>query len=528
MVPHVTTIRRHGPGEWANWSENLCGWARDQVTFDAPAEGLDGLAWCEAAGRAWRTLLGEAARTERDLRPVGAAWSFTGILETDGVLAHTAGLDGVFAVDPGWLTPRPPGDEEGALVLVGGGVTVKRLNAWLAANDLSLSVSGASNGQTIAGAIATGTHGSTPAHAGMAEQVVGLHLIGGPDVARCWWLERDAGAPGARRLTPDAVARLGVDPDAVPPPHAFDAALVHLGGLGVVNAVLLRVVKRRPLRVIKTKAAVDAGALAMLADGRFHEFARAVAPDAPPFGPPHFVQAILNPFDLFGQVALVALLFDEPSFLPPVISDPLASLEPLELVGEFTRRHPDKRGAAVTAMMKHLYPEVPRRPDDTAYKHWDELMADPVHDRMGRLYTAAVAFPRPDLPRALEVMRDAFDRHGGGDLVFTLRFVRGGEGLLAFTRWPDTVVIDMDGIHTQASRIAGDRVFDALRASGIPFSFHWGKIGEIDPAKVEGDYGPSADPASPLARWKAARAALLDPALHGGFGGAALREWGLA
>ncbi|PAX06534.1 FAD-binding protein [Sphingomonas lenta] len=515
---------KHGPGEWANWSENLCGWAAEQVTFAGRAAPNGALAWCRAAGDEWRKLLGAAAAQDRDLRPFGGGWSFTGILATNGVLAQTSGLGRMFRACPTWFRPGV-GSLADALVLVGGGVSVRKLNRWLRAQKLSLVNSGASDGQSIAGAIATGTHGSRPALGGMQAQVMAVHLIGGPD--RAWWLERPSAVPGGPLLTDEAVRALGVDLSQPAPAGAFEAAQVHLGGLGVVNAVLLRVRPRRRFRVIKAKAKLDRAALTLLQAGKFLEFAARAAPQAPDLTDPDFVQVILNPFDPYGEIALVDLLFEDFSLVPPPLWKAPISLEPLELVGQFTRANPHLRRWAVTTMMKTIYREVPDRPDQRAYKHWDELMGRPVHDRMGQLFTAAVAVERSNLMRTVDVMHEAFVRHGGGDLVFTLRFVRGGEGTLAFTRFDHNVVIDMDGIRTEASKIAAARVFDELEASGIPFSYHWGKVGRIDADKIGRDYGRGAGGVSPLSSWKAARAMLLDPRLHRVFGGDALKSWGL-
>ncbi|MDE8510988.1 hypothetical protein PCK05_28745, partial [Klebsiella pneumoniae] len=64
------------------------------------------------------------------------------------------------------------------------------------------------------------------------------------------------------------------------------------------------------------------------------------------------------------------------------------------------------------------------------------------------LYNAAYAIERAHLSTTLKTMLDAFHTHGGGHQVFTLRFVTKAAGLMAFTRFDDTVVINMDGLRT--------------------------------------------------------------------------------
>ena len=120
------------------------------------------------------------------------------------------------------------------------GTTVLELNQVLEAKGLALPTSGASNGQTIAGAIATGTHGAANSVGAMQDFVVGLHVIG--EDGRHYFIER-ASRPV---VSPSFVARLGAEVRR--DDQLFDAALVSFGSFGLVHAVLLEVV---PLYVLE-------------------------------------------------------------------------------------------------------------------------------------------------------------------------------------------------------------------------------------------------------------------------------------
>lgn len=516
----MIAVRRHGQGEWANWSENLSGWVEDQITFDAGVRPVDGRAWFREAGQLWQDLLEESAVSGRDLRPVGAGWSFSDILAAKHRLVSTAGLDAMYRVPEAWLEDRENtlGDRLSTdLVLVGGGVTVKRLNDWLQSEGLSLSTSGASNGQTIAGAIATGTHGSVYGLGGLQSQIAGIHLIGGKD--RSYWIEHPDRPAASAALAGAVGAELRRDSD------EFDAATVHLGGMGVVNAVLLRVESLFTMEVVQQKRVLSPDILRLLQDGDFEDFAREIYPD--PEGNLYFLQVILNPFAPFTSPALIRLLFRLRGLIDLPIPPVRIPFEPLDLIGRITRAHPRARGPVIAAMMATLYPTEPRAGDRPKKQNWGGAMGDPVHDGLGQLYTGAVAVERSRLLEALQVMLPAFQRNNGGDLVFTLRFVREQVGLLSFQRFPpftgptDAVVIDMDGMNTPASHMAASRVFESLRSSQIPFHYHWGKMNEIDSSKVASDY------AGPLQVWKQVRARLLDQRLHSVFGGTGLRDWGM-
>jgi len=129
----------------------------------------------------------------------------------------------------------------------------------------------------------------------------------------------------------------------------------------------------------------------------------------------------------------------------------------------------------------------------------------------------------------LDVMTKAFQEDNGGHLVFTLRFVTNDErqhnGHLAFTRFPETAVINVDGIRSAKSSAAGARIARALADNKVAFSQHWGKMGEITCEHIEDQFGPSSVASSRLAKWKTARAALLDSDIQNIFQNKALRNW---
>ena len=68
------------------------------------------------------------------------------------------------------------------------GVSVMELNTALEARHLSLPTSVASNGQTICGAVSTGTHGSAHAFGAMQEFIAGLHIVA--EAGKHYWIER--------------------------------------------------------------------------------------------------------------------------------------------------------------------------------------------------------------------------------------------------------------------------------------------------------------------------------------------------
>ena len=147
-----------------------------------------------------------ARRAGRRVRPLGNGHSFTGIGSPDGAVAlDLAAWTGIERADPST-----------GLVDVRGGTPLHQLNRELAEHGLAMTNLGDVDRQTVAGALATGTHGTGAAFGGLATQVEALEIV----------------------LADGSAQRC----DAAQNPELFQAARVGLGALGVVTSVTLRCV----------------------------------------------------------------------------------------------------------------------------------------------------------------------------------------------------------------------------------------------------------------------------------------------
>ena len=143
------------------------------------------------------------------VRAVGSGHSFTDIACTDGVLVDLGRMQRVLGHD-------------GDRVTVEAGITLRRLGQELAARGLALENQGDIDAQTLAGATATGTHGTGVRFRNLSAGIAALRLV--------------TAAGEALDLAPER------DRD------AFLAARVGLGALGVVSRITLRCVPRFTLR----------------------------------------------------------------------------------------------------------------------------------------------------------------------------------------------------------------------------------------------------------------------------------------
>ncbi|MBJ7331892.1 MAG: FAD-binding protein [Solirubrobacteraceae bacterium] len=192
---------------WRNWSgEQRCSPAR--VTEPADIDEII-------------AALGSARNEGRTVRPVGSGHSFTALVPTDGVLISLRRMDRVLEID-----------RERRRVRVQGGIPLHALNEALAGAGLALENLGDIDQQTIAGAIATGTHGTGSGYGNLPSLVEAITLVTGTgEVLRC---SRDD------------------DPD------LWRAARVSLGALGVISEVELRCVDAFTLHGIDAPAPLAA------------------------------------------------------------------------------------------------------------------------------------------------------------------------------------------------------------------------------------------------------------------------------
>ncbi len=155
-----------------------------------------------------------AAEADRTVKAVGAGHSYSAIACTDGHLVDLSGHRRVLDADATTGT-----------VTVEAGITLRQLNDELDARGLALPVLGDIDYQSIAGAIATGTHGPGATHRTLADAVVGMRLVTGTgEVVDC--------SPERER-------------------EVWDVARVGLGALGLVSTVTLRTVPAFDLHAVE-------------------------------------------------------------------------------------------------------------------------------------------------------------------------------------------------------------------------------------------------------------------------------------
>jgi alditol oxidase len=149
-----------------------------------------------------RDVVGAATAAGRRVRALGTRHSFNAVADVDGTLLDMGGLPHVIEVDPG-----------ARHVVVSGGTTYGVLAQALHAQGWALHNLASLPHISVAGAVATGTHGSGDRNGNLATAVTAMELVTADGDLR--WIARESGA--------------------------FDGAVVSLGCLGIVTRVRLTI-----------------------------------------------------------------------------------------------------------------------------------------------------------------------------------------------------------------------------------------------------------------------------------------------
>jgi FAD/FMN-containing dehydrogenase len=445
---------------------------------------------------ALQQIVRDAEAQGRRVRALGGAWSLSEAATTDDFMVNTKPLN---FIDVGFAAascaPEFVGTPE-HLVFSQAGASVLELNQTLEARGLALPTSGAANGQSIAGAIATGTHGSANQVGGMQDYVLGLHLVA--EGGKHYWLERASRPVVSASFLAKLGAELRRDDE------LFAAALVSFGSFGLMHAVLLEVT---PLYVLERH----------VRRYDFPELEYALSTlNVESLGLPHgallpyHFEVVVNPYqlDAAGQGAYVRTLYKlarQPpgTSLPPLAASGLGD-DVLGIIGFVT----DGLPAVIPAALELVIAEQ-IKPVSFSYGTPGQSFGSTAI--RGTVLSMEFSVAPADVVAALRcVAQVARDFPFAG--LMAVRYVKASSALLAFTNpsiaAPIVATIEIPCSGAQRSLEAFGKIWEALDRAGIRHAFHWGQC--LPPtyglARLTQLYGARVD------RWLAARRRFLPSA----------------
>ncbi len=497
-------IVKEGAFKWKNlhetYEQQIAGlWHLANETSGQPIENYNDTT------KGIQQIIADAIQNNTPLRALGGNWSLSSITATNGIILNTKLLNSIFGITNKHTHAGYTGDA-GNLFLCQCGRSVWEISEFLHKKGRSLPASGASNGQTITGAIATGTHGAGISFGAHQEAVVGLHIITGPQSSI--WLERKS-AP----VMGDSFAAL-LNATPVRDDDAFNAVVVSFGAFGFIHGVMVQAEPDYLLESYLRRVPYDADFKKQVTALDFN-YSKLPYPGEVPF---HF-GTLINPYDLNNGVYMT-VMYKRPchsAYTPPKPNG--------EGIG------PGDDAPCFMGKLSDVLPEsVPLLANTvigkslTPFEKKEGTLAEIFSNTTlrGKVASAAIGFSPEHAATVMDMLLQINGSAGPFVGVFAFRFVKSSKATMAFTRFaPVTCVLELDGVQSKGTLKFYDAVWAEMDKLGIPYTFHWGKMNTLTAAKIKGMYGASLDD------FLAQRAKYVDAATLRIFNNDTLNQWGI-
>lgn len=503
FVPLESWVGRH-----QSYTQKIEGY----YDFDAYGPGA-GLKEYKQVSKEFQSIIADAVRTKKTLRAMGSSWSLSKVGVTEHRLINTKKLRLSFALPDKYTALTYPGDRA-KLRFFECGYSIGEINRELFREKLSLKASGSNNGQTLPGAVSTNTHGSAFKFGATPDFVVGIHLVTGP--TKQVYLER-ASYP----VVTQEFAEKQLGADLIRDDTMFNAALVSFGSFGIIRGMMI---ETRDLFLLN-------------AERNFRKFN------------PALKKAIstLDFSDLTLSHPASKLYHFQLSFLPIEGTPPEEASVYFYFEDDYRDDYevpewdeggpgPGASGLEVVASLIDLIPSVLSNALKPVFSKQmrDHLFPYAItgtfkdlfrgEKALGPVFASGIGLPLSKSLDALSIAFKTYKNFGAVlPVVLTMRFVKGTQALLGFTKFDLTCVLEVDGVNTKKTREYAELVWKNLEQAGIPFTMHWGKINSyLTKARVKHMYGDN------VTQWIASREALLNPAARKVFTNDFLKRVGLA
>lgn len=454
------------------------------------------------AAKEIQRLIQDSVDNNERFRAFGSGWSLSTIAHQKDRMLFNAMLNIKLPITDNFYHPQTT-YAKGNLFFFQCGITVKEISEFLYKKGKSLKTCGASNGQTIGGAMSTGVHGSAIDVGSIQDYIVGINLIIGNGPTDIVYVERKSKPALTDDFALSINARVMRDDD------LFNAALVSLGSFGMIHGVAveaedLYLLKRYVKRINRT----DALQIAENMNFSIANFKVAEEQDAngQAIRPYHY-KLYINPYkkdeDFVAEIIYKKpFRVNYPDPIPRVKKNIFKDIP--DWIASFAAKHRRFIPAILGALQAQAFPKL----DEVVEGTLGEIFWDTTNQ--GAAFGSAIGIDNKDATKALDVMEKLMLEKGPIPGILSMRFVKASKATLAFTKFPMTCILEVDGILWQGNQnmISLEEflraMVEALMASGIQFTFHWGKHAAWDfPGLIDYMYGEKDN------QWKNIRNGLL-------------------
>ena len=425
------------------------------------------------AAKEIQRLIREAADKNEGFRTNGSSWSLSHVAHQKDNM-HYNGFMSIHIPISQELTHENSSYVNKNLFFFECRNTIKRISEVLGSHGKSLKTSGASNGQTIAGCISTGVHGSALNVGSIQDYVVGLNIIIGDKSTDIVYLERHT----KPALNDDFAKKINAR--VIRNDHLFNAALVGLGAFGFIHGVVIeaedRFLPKRYVKKIKKELAMELADTIDFKNSTF-KIDGEVDENGKPLRPYHY-KVFINPYTNEDDY-VVEVMYKKPYQIPypdpfPIIKKSLYK-DLIYLLIKMSEKYPKAIPWFIKRLQKSILPEVNEETLGTLYEtFWDAPYQGPA-------FACSIAIDHTNSSKAYKVLEEMTQKEGPIPGVFAMRFVKQTDTTLGFTKFPTTCMLEIDEVLWEKSRKImslteySKRMIEVLQKNNIPFTIHWGK-----------------------------------------------------
>nr|WP_299382300.1 FAD-binding protein [Allomuricauda sp.] len=472
-------------------------------------------------------LIKETQNQNEGFRAYGSAWSLSHVAHQKDRMHFNAHMNTYFSFKDQDLHSNSNYKAENLFLFQCGNI-IKEISEKLEGHGKALKTTGASNGQTIAGCISTGVHGSAIKVGSVQDYVVGLNLIIGPNPGDIVYLE-----PHTKPALNDVFAQK-MRSRVIRNDGLFNAALVGLGSFGFIHGVVIEArnlfLLKRYVRKIKKKKALELANT--LNFDSFTDIPEEVenGKGRSPYHYKIFINQYREDKDSDYVVEFI-YMHDYKTSYPdpfPVIKKSVYR-DLIRLAVNFGSTVTFTIPLFINALKNSILPAVNEVSTGTlAETFWDAPYQGPA-------FAISFGVSADKSSEALKILSKVSIDKGPVPGIFAMRFIKKSKATLSFARWDKTCMIEIDGVLWNEKKNLGTlnglsrEMMKALHQNGIEFTMHWGKNADwsfVDanwnkPSLSDFMYGDDAK------TWREYRTALLSPEMQKLFTNRFIKECGL-
>ncbi|MFT7033200.1 MAG: hypothetical protein ACJA2S_001703 [Cyclobacteriaceae bacterium] len=451
-------------------------------------------------------LIRDSINNHERFRAYGSAWSLSNIAHQKDRMHYNGRMNISLAIDQNNLHASTTYKSEDLFYFQCGNI-IKEVSEFVHDHGKSLKASGASNGQTIAGAISTGVHGAAIDGGAIHDSVVGLNLIIGPDPDDIVYIERQS----QPALNDDFINQL--NSRVIRNDGLFNAALVSLGSFGFIHGVVVETEDRYLLKRYTKKISKE-HALELAETMNFQDASFKIPTELDSTGKglrPYHYKLYINPFN-DKEDYVTEIIYKKPyrsDYPNPIPRIKTAIYKDLPTwIARFAAKHKRSIPKIMKAMQGVVFPKLDVETEGTI----GEIFWDSTHQ--GAAFAISFGVDHSDTREALDLFIKVINEEGPIPGAIGVRFIKASKATLAFTKFPTTCILEIDGVLWKGNQNMislndfGYALIEAFQSAGINFTLHWGKNAAWSfPGLLDLMYQDKDD------EWKNYRSALLSKSM---------------